>query len=83
VIRFYTENSEYEVQPDTPGPGGEVRRVTGNRPATGCFAPEGEWKRYLAMSFIQEGHPVQILWSEEAPRAATITSFVTRIEEGE
>lgn len=85
-VRFYTEtHSVYEVEfalgPDGEPRGGRIRRESGRTPPTECFAPDGTWHGFHAISLLQEGHPVSIMWPPDAPHDATVTSYVTRIEE--
>lgn len=81
--RVFTENSVYEFNLEDS----QVRRISGYRPPTDCFRPDGEWKHFHALigawptEFPALG-PV-IAWPDGAAHDMTVMSEITHIEDFE
>jgi hypothetical protein len=77
TVRILTDNSVYELDQRR----GAIRRVSGTEPPTECFAPDGDWKRFRALSFLEIGRRVQVVWPDDAPHDVTVLSVVRDVQE--
>lgn len=71
-----TRNSLYELD----APAKRIRRVRGANPPTKHFTPNGEWKPFESIHYVEEGWTPAVLWGDNT---ATTLSVVESITEGE
>jgi len=73
MIRFFTENSEYELDEEKT----RIRRVTGKFPPTPNQGDDGVWRTYDEISPIEEDVEPVIWWDNSMK--VTRLSVVKRI----
>lgn len=75
MITFSTiSGSIYQVDEENK----RIRRITGKTPPHRTFAPDGKWKPFEEITFIEVGLSACIKWPE-AVGGSTITSVVREI----
>lgn len=75
-MQFRTQNSVYEVDLVKK----RIRRMDGDFTATPRQGKDGEWKNFVHITPIVEGHGVYIVWSyDENIARGTYTSEVVAI----
>lgn len=73
MLRFATENSEYEIDELLS----RIRRLTGVVDPTPRQGPDGKWKAYVSTTEIRPGVAVFIDWDGKGH--GTLTSTVRRV----
>jgi hypothetical protein len=84
VLRFWTENSLYEVDFSRS----LIRRLGGRSRATPHQGPDGRWQQFVEISPVEVDEPVLVHWETDDGSAAsnpkrTQTSHVVGVSTGE
>jgi hypothetical protein len=82
IIRFWTKNSVYEVDPTRS----LMRRLAGTRTPTRHQRADGHWREFTAISPIEVGSRVLVTWDvsrRECVARRTFTSTIVGVADGE
>jgi hypothetical protein len=74
MIKFRTKSgSIYQIDYE----GMTVRRISGTKPPTDSFTPDGSWHRFAYATLVDVGYPMIIQWKADSEKH----SITTKVKE--